>query len=1196
MVVKNKYVRLTFVLCLCLGGFWLLTRSSVPAPDSLLRQQAMQSLAPGGRPPGGGAVLVDEGVQILRKTAVFPTTVNLADIPSRPSPVDKLQQQYLDGKIDLAEQDRPVSESLFQAMVAESLRQKADPGVQNYQPQAIMGTLAVNSSFKSIDYTQSQQGVPPDPDIMVGHDHIVVGVNTSFQVFDKSGNSLVGPILYEDFWANAGGTCATGSSSVNMFDPFSAYDEEESRYILGITAYDSSLNGGDNGWACIAVSTSDSATGSWYLYSFDGNVGSGTDYFYDYPHLGVGQDALYLSANMFGSSFVRAHLHVLDKDAMYAGTTPTYWQINDTSDFTLQPAKLKGYNTGGWPTNASEPHYYAAVVWGSSTIRVKKVTLNASNPWGTAPSYATAGSVSVNSYSQPVSQPQSGGSNIEGNDYRLLDLEYWGGKLWATHTIGCNPGGGTVNCVRWYEIDISSGTPSLVQQGTFSSNSTYRSFPDLAVDKCGNMVVGYTSTSSSTFPSVYVAGREAGDTAGQLKQETLVHAGEAYYTAYDSVPRRWGDYTGMALDPDGVTHWYVGEYSRSQSTARWSTWVSGSKWSSCSVAPDFTLDVTPASANICASGSQQFNVALASLAGFNSSVSLSASGNPGTASFSPSSVTPTGSSTLTISGAAAGSHAFTVSGSGGSPTINRSADVTLNVAAAVPGAPTLSSPGGGETAVSTLPTFTWSNNSAAGYDIQVATDINFSNIVLSATDLPGNSYTAGSSLSNGTLYYWRVRGSNACGNSSWTAVSAFRTGSGQSCTNVLSEPGFEGGASGAWSSSSTLGQVLIDTNNPRSGSYAARLGRQNNENSQVWQTAAIASGATSATLRYWYDISSSDICGSFYDVGSVKVNGSAVSGHEYDLCSGTSTGGFVQSAAINMASYAGTTPEIRFQTTTDVSLLSTMTIDDVELMVCTIGSTPAADYSDLPLSYGVAWHEGSGSRKLGSSWDSDTTFSNGQDDGTDDGVTFPASWAQGETVNVTVTVQGGSGSLKGWVDWNNDGDFADGNELVIDQTVASAGDQVVAVDVPETAVLSTPLNYRIRFASSTIDSSSGSMADGEVTDGQTAGVSAPCAAPTAVSNLSISGNVGAGTVNLSWSNTNADSYEVRRSVGDFYFSNGLGTLLTTSSSGSYQDSTVALNNVGTHHVYQIRAVNGCGSASNSTHTVAEFEFDIMPGN
>ena len=94
-------------------------------------------------------------------------------------------------------------------------------------------------------------------------------------------------------------------------------------------------------------------------------------------------------------------------------------------------------------------------------------------------------------HSLPVSQPQQGGSNIQGNDNRLLDVEYWGGKLWTTHTVGCNPGGGTVNCIRWYEIDISSGSPSLVQQGTLSSSSTYRSFPDLGVNSCGDMLVGY---------------------------------------------------------------------------------------------------------------------------------------------------------------------------------------------------------------------------------------------------------------------------------------------------------------------------------------------------------------------------------------------------------------------------------------------------------------------------------------------------------------------------------------------------------------------------------------------------------------------------------------------------------------------------------------------------------------------------------
>ena len=584
---KSRILRFTVLIILVVTGSWLLFQSGDLTPESVSRQEAVQNaLAPGGIRSGSGQIVDNDqtGVMVYGEP-VTPAVVDIRTLPSRAAEVDLLKEAYEAGTIDLGINEGPVSDALFEAMVAESSKQGIDRSVQNYQESQRNGAEALTAlglgvGFKAIDYTQSQQGVPPDPDIMVGKDHVVVGVNTSFQVFDKTGTSLVGPMLYSDFW---GSNCATGESDVVLFDPYSQYDEEAGRYVLGITAYDRSLNGGDNGWACIAVSQTDSADGLWYLYSFDGNPGGGADYFFDYPHIGVGQDALYLGANMFGAGFITNHIFAFEKDVMYAGGSPSSVKFNvSNSYFTLQPAKLKGLLTGGWPTNANEPHYFVDAQFGNNQTSL--AVWQFSDPWGT-PSLTQAGTVTVNSYSLPVSQPQSGGSNIEGNDNRLLDVEYWGGKLWATHTVGCNPGGGTVNCVRWYEIDISSGTPSLVQQGTFSSSAEYRSFPDLGVNACGDMLVGYTKTSTSSFPSVYVAGREAGDAAGNLKDETLVHAGEDFYTAFDSVPRRWGDYTGMALDPDGTTLWYVGEYSRNQAVARWSTWVASYSWSGCDISP-----------------------------------------------------------------------------------------------------------------------------------------------------------------------------------------------------------------------------------------------------------------------------------------------------------------------------------------------------------------------------------------------------------------------------------------------------------------------------------------------------------------------------------------------------------------------------------------------------------------------------------
>jgi hypothetical protein len=173
----------------------------------------------------------------------------------------------------------------------------------------------------------------------------------------------------------------------------------------------------------------------------------------------------------------------------------------------------------------------------------------------------------------PVNTPQSGGSALQGNDFRPQDFEYRNGFAWTSSTIACNPGGGTVNCVRWAQINPATAT--VVDAGVYASSGQYRTFADLAVDGCDNMAVGYTKSSSSMFPSIWVTGRESSDPAGTLQAETQLKAGEITYTAFDSAPRRWGDYTEMTIDPAGATFWYLGEYSKNTGTTsgRWGTYI-----------------------------------------------------------------------------------------------------------------------------------------------------------------------------------------------------------------------------------------------------------------------------------------------------------------------------------------------------------------------------------------------------------------------------------------------------------------------------------------------------------------------------------------------------------------------------------------------------------------------------------------------
>ena len=110
--------------------------------------------------------------------------------------------------------------------------------------------------------------------------------------------------------------------------------------------------------------------------------------------------------------------------------------------------------------------------------------------------------------------------------------------------------------------------------------------------------------------------------------------------------------------------------------------ISGNWWAPVYAAPDFTIGATPPSQTVTAGSGTSYTVNLTSLNGFNSSASLSVSGLPTgvTGTFSPTAVTPTGSSTLSISTSASttpGTYTLTISATGGG--VNHTTSVTLTV-------------------------------------------------------------------------------------------------------------------------------------------------------------------------------------------------------------------------------------------------------------------------------------------------------------------------------------------------------------------------------------------------------------------------------------------------------------------------------------------------------------------------------------
>lgn len=121
--------------------------------------------------------------------------------------------------------------------------------------------------------------------------------------------------------------------------------------------------------------------------------------------------------------------------------------------------------------------------------------------------------------------------------------------------------------VRWYEFRVADKNRAvqLRRQGTYAPDGMYRWMGSAAMDKLGNLVVGYSYGGGGAFAGQRAAGRLANDPTGVLAQREVVLAeGEAAQTN----TLRWEDYTQTAVDPsDDCTVWYVGDYFRKDATS-----------------------------------------------------------------------------------------------------------------------------------------------------------------------------------------------------------------------------------------------------------------------------------------------------------------------------------------------------------------------------------------------------------------------------------------------------------------------------------------------------------------------------------------------------------------------------------------------------------------------------------------------------
>jgi hypothetical protein len=421
---------------------------------------------------------------------------------------------------------------------------------------------------------------PPDPIGAVGATQYVQWVNTAFAIFDKAtGRVLYGPADGSTLWG-ADAPCG----QTNDGDPTVLYDKAANRWVF------TQLSDSSGGYySCVAVSQTSDALGPYnrYVWQFSR--------LNDYPRLAAWSDGYYMSFNMFKSisftsSYLGPQICALERAKMVAGDpspAAICYQLG-TSDSSLVPSDLDGSTA----PPAGSPAYFLSL--GKNALRLWKFHADFATPGNSTLTGPT--SITVADFNKACGGgtciPQPGtAQQLDSVGDRLMNrLAYrnFGDheSLVVNHSVTASSGNGNGKGssspvgLRWYELRNPGGTPVVYQQATFSPDSTYRWMGSIAMDKVGNIAIGYSASSAAVYPEIRYTGRLRDDVLGTLQSEAIMQMSGGSQQRSLS---RWGDYSSMSVDPvDYCTFWYTNEYLVYSGTFNWSTRIASFRFPSCS--------------------------------------------------------------------------------------------------------------------------------------------------------------------------------------------------------------------------------------------------------------------------------------------------------------------------------------------------------------------------------------------------------------------------------------------------------------------------------------------------------------------------------------------------------------------------------------------------------------------------------------
>jgi hypothetical protein len=400
-------------------------------------------------------------------------------------------------------------------------------------------------------------GTPYDATGAVGPNSYLEAINTKLTIYTRTGTQKASA----EFSSLLGG----GSYS----DPMVIWDPHTQRFYYSI------LNVGtaQMGWGFSKTDNPASLPGD--FCSYQTNFGYPAGSIPDYPKLGQTKNFLMIGDNYYPPGVFN---HATQSDLLWlskpqgkdpittcpaassfkSGRFQDLRNEDGTQAFTPVPAIQTDPSKFGFVVTMTDIE--CPDICGNGTqITVHGLRPSKSDP--TVPQLLTVGnSITVPTYTSPPAAPMKGTTHLlDSLDGRLMhavagiDPNVGEITVWLNHTVMGGAGAET----RWYEIlPTPVSAPTLVQNGKASSASLYVINGGVSNDRTisaagkahgGAMVMGFTTSSSTTFPAIQMVSKVGSNAQSAF---VLVKQSTSFENDFSCSPTcRWGDYSGATPDP-----------------------------------------------------------------------------------------------------------------------------------------------------------------------------------------------------------------------------------------------------------------------------------------------------------------------------------------------------------------------------------------------------------------------------------------------------------------------------------------------------------------------------------------------------------------------------------------------------------------------------------------------------------------------